>query len=150
MSDDYTVINREIIIDAPIEKVFSAVSDKDQLTHWFPDIAVLEKREGGRVSFTFLRSENNSLDKDHEVNGKIIKFIPNRELSYTWHFRTKLEFSKETMVTWLFESLGNNKTKVILRHSGFTKDDIQQYNEHSQGWTWFVNRLGNYLTKGKP
>jgi uncharacterized protein YndB with AHSA1/START domain len=84
------------------------------------------------------------------VNGKIIKFIPNRELSYTWHFRTKLEFSKETMVTWLFESLGNNKTKVILRNSGFTKDDIQQYNEHSQGWTWFVNRLGNYLTKGKP
>jgi uncharacterized protein YndB with AHSA1/START domain len=33
MSDDYTVINREIIIDAPIAKVFSAVSDKDQLTH---------------------------------------------------------------------------------------------------------------------
>ncbi len=36
MNDDYTVINREIIIDAPIEKVFSAVSDQDQLTHWFP------------------------------------------------------------------------------------------------------------------
>jgi hypothetical protein len=27
MSDDYTVINREIIIDAPIDKVFSAASD---------------------------------------------------------------------------------------------------------------------------
>jgi uncharacterized protein YndB with AHSA1/START domain len=35
MSDDYTVINREIIINAPIEKVFSAVSDQDQLIHWF-------------------------------------------------------------------------------------------------------------------
>jgi len=68
MSDDYTVINREIIIDAPIEKVFSAVSDQDQLTHWFPDIAVLEKREGGRVSFKFLRSEDNNLDKNHEMN----------------------------------------------------------------------------------
>lgn len=83
MSDDYAVINREIIIDAPIEKVFSAVSDQDQLTHWFPDIAVLEKREGGRVSFKFLRSEDNNLDRDHEMNGKIIKFTPNRELSYT-------------------------------------------------------------------
>jgi uncharacterized protein YndB with AHSA1/START domain len=30
MSDDYTVINREIIIDAPIDKVFSAVSDNDK------------------------------------------------------------------------------------------------------------------------
>jgi uncharacterized protein YndB with AHSA1/START domain len=37
MSDDYTVIKREIIIDAPIDKVFSAVFDKDQLTHWFPE-----------------------------------------------------------------------------------------------------------------
>jgi len=35
MNDDYTVIIREIIIHAPIEKVFSAVSDQDQLTHWF-------------------------------------------------------------------------------------------------------------------
>jgi uncharacterized protein YndB with AHSA1/START domain len=34
------------------------------------------------------------MEKDHEMNGKIIKFIPNRELSYTWHFRTKPEFSK--------------------------------------------------------
>jgi hypothetical protein len=32
MSDDYTVINREIIIDAPIDRVFSAVSDQDKLT----------------------------------------------------------------------------------------------------------------------
>jgi len=150
MSDDYTVINREIIIDAPIEKVFSAVSDQDQLTHWFPDIAVLEKREGGRVSFKFLRSEDNNLDRDHEMNGKIIKFIPNRELSYTWHFQTKPEFNKDTIVTWRFESLSKEKTKVILRHSGFTEDDRQQYNEHSEGWTWFVNRLGNYLTKGEP
>ena len=46
MSDEYTVINREIIVNAPIDKVFSAVSDQDQLTNWFPDIAVLEKLEG--------------------------------------------------------------------------------------------------------
>ena len=69
------------------------------LTHWFPDVAVLEKREGGRVSFKFLRSEGNNLDKDHEMNGKIIKFIPNRELSYTWNFQSKTEFNKDTIVT---------------------------------------------------
>jgi len=47
MSDNYSVIHREIIINAPIDKVFLAVSDQEQLTNWFPDIAVLEKREGG-------------------------------------------------------------------------------------------------------
>jgi hypothetical protein len=33
MSDNYSVINREIIIDVPIDKVFLAVSDEDQLTN---------------------------------------------------------------------------------------------------------------------
>ena len=150
MSDEYPVINREIIVNAPIDKVFSAVSDQDQLTNWFPDIAVLEKWEEGRVSFKFLKSDKNNLDKDHEMNGKTIKFIPNKELSYTWQFQNMPDFSTNTIVTWRFESLAKNKTKVILRHSGFTEDDREKYNEHSQGWTWFVNRLGNYLTKGEP
>jgi len=150
MNDGFTTINREIIIDAPIDSVFSAVSDQDQLIHWFPDLAVLEKKEGGQVTFRFLKSEKNNLERDHEMNGKIIKFIPNSEISYTWHFQTKSEFNKETIVTWKFESLGKNKTKVILRHSGFAENDREQYNEHSAGWTWFVNRLGNYVTKGEP
>lgn len=37
MSDNYSVINREIIIDAPIDKVFLAVSDEDQLTNWLTE-----------------------------------------------------------------------------------------------------------------
>ena len=49
---------------------------------------------------------------------------------------------------WRFELLGKNRTKVILRHSGFTEDDIEKFDEFSQGWTWIVNWLGNYLTKG--
>ena len=150
MSDNYSVINREIIIDAPIDKVFLAVSDQDQLTNWFPNIAVLEKREGGRVSFKFLKSKKNNLDKDHEMTGTVIKFIPNKELSYTWNFPTKPEFSKDTIVTWRFESVDKNKTKVILKHSGFTENDKQQYDEHGEGWTWFITRLGNYVTKGEP
>ncbi len=150
MSNDFTVINREIIIDAPIEKVFSAVSNQNELTHWFPDISVLEKKEGGRVSFRFLKSGKNNLDKDHEMNGKIIKFIPNKELSYTWQFENNPEFSSDTIVTWRFESVAKNKTKVPLKHSGFTENNTQQYKEHSQGWTWFINRLGQYLTEGEP
>jgi len=79
---------------------------------------VLEKREGGRVSFKFLRSDENNLDKDHEMNGKIIKFIPNRELSYTWHFRTKPEFSKDTIVTTMMHgvlaSSSNNHLLYVI------------------------------------
>ena len=42
------------------------------------------------------------------------------------------------------------RTKVILRHSSLIEDDRKKYNEHSQGSTWLVKKLGNYLTKGEP
>jgi hypothetical protein len=57
---------------------------------------VLDKRKGGTVSFKFLKSEKNNLDKDHEINGKIVKFIPNKELSDTWQFQDMPEFSIHT------------------------------------------------------
>ena len=75
------------------------------------------------------------------MNGKTMKFIPNNELSYTWRFENRPEFNGNKVVTWRFESVGKNKTKVTLRHSGFTESDRQQSKEHSQGWTWFVNSL---------
>jgi uncharacterized protein YndB with AHSA1/START domain len=81
---------------------------------------------------------------------KIINFIPNKELSYTWQFQNMPEFSNNTVVTWRLKSVGKNKTKATLRHHGFTENKGQSYEEHSQGWTWFVNRLGHYLTKGEP
>jgi hypothetical protein len=69
---------------------------------------VLDKRKGGRVSFKFLKSEKNNLDKDHEMNGKIVKFIPNKELSNTSQFQDMPEFRINTLVTWRFEILGKN------------------------------------------
>jgi uncharacterized protein YndB with AHSA1/START domain len=45
-------IKQEIIIDAPIEKVFRAITDADQLTQWFRDVTILEPKEGGDVQFT--------------------------------------------------------------------------------------------------
>lgn len=48
-------IEREIIIYASIEKVFGAITNADQLTQWFPDVAILEPKEGGDVMFTFLK-----------------------------------------------------------------------------------------------
>jgi hypothetical protein len=57
------------------------------------------------------------------MNGKIMKFIANQELSYTRQFQNMPESSSNTIVTQRFESVGKNKSKVTLRHSGFTEND---------------------------
>jgi uncharacterized protein YndB with AHSA1/START domain len=147
-------IKQEIIIDASIEKVFRAITDADQLTQWFPDVTILEAKEGGDVQFTFLKDKSDKLekhlhklDKDHHVVGKIMKIVPNKELSYTWKHKDIPDFP-ETIVSWQLEQLDENKTKLILTHTGFTDKDKKEYNSHTEGWSWFIRRLQNYVTKG--
>ena len=146
-------IEREIIIDASIEKVFGAITNADQITQWFPDVAILEPKEGGDVMFTFLKEKScisgKNLDKNYRVVEKVIKIIPNKELSYTWQHKDIPDFP-ETIVSWKLERLDEDKTKLILTHTGFTDKDKQEYNSHSEGWSWFITRLQNYVTKEDP
>jgi uncharacterized protein YndB with AHSA1/START domain len=144
VSEESNLIKKEIVINSSVERVFSALINPEQLTQWFPDIVMIEPKLGGKVSFKFLK-ENTKEEKDHEIVGTIVSIIPNKELSYTWNFITKPEYSKCTMVTWKVDKLESNKTKITLIHSGFTKEDALQYKDHIKGWTWHINRLDNLL-----
>ena len=147
-------IRQEIIIDASIQRVFRAITDANQLTQWFPDITILEPKEGGNVKFTFLRNKSDKLekhihklDKDHHVVGKIIKIVPDKELSYTWKHKDIPDFP-ETTVSWQLEQLDENKTRLVLTHTGFTDKDKNEYESHREGWSWYIRRLQNYVTQG--
>ena len=141
---DYDIIKKEIVINASVDKVFSALIDPEQLTQWFPNIATIEPRIGGKIFFRFSK-EVTKEKKDHDVIGVIINIIPNKELSYTWNFTTKPDYSKETIVTWKLDQLDKDKTKLTLVHSGFTNADKLQYDEHNEGWDWYVKRLENFV-----
>jgi len=131
-------IKKEIIIDAPSEIIFTAITNQDKLTQWFPDVAKVELCVGGQISFKFLKDEaDNMIDRDYHVEGKIIELIPNKKLIYTWMHPDMPEFP-ETIVTWMLEEIGN-MTKVTLTHTGFTDENtIKLYND---GWSWFTGRL---------
>ena len=141
---DYDIIKKEIVINAPVDKVFSALIDPEQLTQWFPNIVTIEPWAGGKVFFRFSKQVTKE-KKDHDVIGTIISIIPNKELSYSWNFTTKPEYNKNTIVTWKLVQLDNDKTKITLIHSGFTNIDRIQYDEHNEGWDWYTKRLENFV-----
>ena len=85
---DYDIIKKDIVINASVDKVFSALIDPEQLTQWFPNVATIEPRVGGKIFFRFSK-EVTKEKKDHDVIGIIINIIPNKELSHTWNFTTK-------------------------------------------------------------
>ena len=75
---DYDIIRKEIVINASVDKVYSALIDPEQLTQWFPNIATLEPWTGGKIFFRFSK-EVTKERKDHDVIGTIISIIPNKE-----------------------------------------------------------------------
>ena len=144
--NDYDIIKKEMVINASVDKVYSALTDPDLLTQWFPNIATIEPWVGGKVFFRFSK-EVTKEKRDNDVIGTIISIMPNKELSYTWNFTTKPEYNKNTIVTWKLARLDNDRTKITLIHSGFTNADKIQYDEHNEGWDWYTKRLEKFVSE---
>ena len=139
-------IKKTIEIDASAETIFQALTAEDELTQWFPDVAVLEPKVGGKVRFTFYAKKTENLDKDFYPNGEITEFVPNRKLSYTWIPQGIPDFPK-TIVSWTLYEISKNKTKVELIHSGFTGKPQELFREHHTGWDYFAERLVKHCQK---
>jgi uncharacterized protein YndB with AHSA1/START domain len=144
-------VTKNIVIDAPPEVVFKAITDQNQLTNWFPDQAILETKVGGKMKFSFYKNSKRGnqecgRDGDKSVEGTISEFILNKKISYTWENSYEPDFPK-TVVTWELEKIDNDKTNVKLLHTGFKADEkTKQYNE---GWSHFLNELIKYCEKTK-
>lgn len=144
-----TELRRTIQIDAPIHAVFRALTDSEELTQWWPDIGTFEPRVGGKFHFTFLAERHKEMgEKDHKLDGEILELVPNRKLVYTFipdeEYRPDGMRPKATVVTWTLEEIGDNRTKVTLVHSGFSKDMEKHFKDVTAGWTYFVARLVEY------
>ena len=84
-------IKKSIVIDAIPEVNFKAITDPNELTHWFPDQAVLEPKVGGKMKFSFFKIDSKYRQMDYFPKGTITEFVPIKNL-YTWQNRTYLTF----------------------------------------------------------
>jgi uncharacterized protein YndB with AHSA1/START domain len=142
-------VTKNIVIDAPPEVVFKAITDQNQLTNWFPDQAILETKVGGKIKFSFYKNSkrgHQQLDRDKFTEGTVIEFIPNKKISYTWETSHDPDFPR-TIVTWELEKIDNDKTNLKLLHKGFKADEkVKGYDE---GWSYFLNELIKHCEKTK-
>ena len=141
-------IKKELVVKAPPARVYKAIIDPEQLTQWFPDIASLEPKIGGKVYFRFLQSKaDNLIDKDYTMEGKVIELEENKKLVYTWKHPDIPDFP-QTRVSWVLEETLEGMTKVTITHTGFSDENtMKQYNE---GWSWFSGRLSIFATAKGP
>ena len=139
MHDNVVIKQR---VNAPIDKVWSALTDNAQMKNWYFDIADFNTDLHAEFSFYESGGENK-----YQHHGQILEVIPQEKLKYTWSYP---EFSKDkTIVKWNLQDEGD-KTLVILTHKGlenfehlgeeFSKDSFDK------AWTKIVSiNLKNFI-----
>jgi len=130
--------------NAPIEKVWNAITDSSEMKQWyFEEMEVFKPEVGFETQFNVHANGN-----DYLHIWKVTEVIPFKKIVYNWTYK---DYAGDSYVTWEL-STENNKTKLKLSHTGietFPKDNPDFTREScTGGWTFFLcERLKNYLDK---
>jgi uncharacterized protein YndB with AHSA1/START domain len=139
-----TAIIIEGTLNAPVSKVWKAISNKDEMKQWYFDI----KEFKPEVGFEFMFSAGNE-EKKYTHLCKITEVLREQKLSYTWAYEG---VPVQTLVTFELFKEGPDKTRVRLIHKGVEKfpadnKDLAKEN-FADGWTPIIGTsLKEYVEK---
>lgn len=144
MSTD--TITREISIHAPIDRVWSLVTEAEHLGTWFGESgADIDLRPGGAIE---VRWDGHSLD------GVVQAVEPTSLFAFRWRQLdvpdgTDLVDGNSTLVEFSLESAGDT-TVVRVVESGFDALDLSEddrrglHSGHTEGWEREIAELGDH------
>lgn len=129
--------------NAPVSKVWKALTDLKQIKEWYFNIAEFKAEPG--FEFTF---DGGSEEKTYTHLCKVVDVVPNKKLSYSWRYK---DYPGDSLVTFeLFDE--GEQTLLKLTHTGLETfpQDIADFAKSSftQGWTYIAGTsLKNYVEK---
>ncbi len=129
--------------NAPVTKVWQALTDKEKMKQWYFDVPEFKPQVGTEFSFT----AGKDCDNQFLHLCRVTEAIENKKIAYTWRYDG---YPGDSQVSFeLFDEDG--KTRLVLTHEGlenfgdnpaFAKDNFRQ------GWTYFTETaLENFLAK---
>lgn len=135
-----TSIEQTFYYAAPPEKVFSALTDPEQITGWFAQKAELSPKKGGSFRFTW---------GAYTLRGKVKAIVPQRKLALTWPDRFEGGRIFETEVKFDIRKKGKG-TLLTVKHRGFKdgKKWIALYGAINSGWAYYLTNLRSVLEHG--
>ena len=139
-------IEKEIIIDAPVEAVWKALTDAEEITNWFQPQAEVKPGKGG-----FIRA---IWGEDQDWTSPIDEWKPNEHLRLVYVEATPPEMKDKTpffipfrvAVDYYLKSRGG-QTVLRLVHSGLSPEASwdNQYDGTIRGWNFELGGLQYYL-----
>jgi uncharacterized protein YndB with AHSA1/START domain len=134
------VIDRDILIEAPVDVVWRTITEPDQMTQWFADRVELVIEPGAHGYMEF-----------GDQGGPVVVEVVDRpkRFSFRWnHPRGEEPVPGNSMlVEFTLTQEGDERTRLRVVESGHELCDWpdaekQRYaDEHSDGWVEFLERL---------
>jgi len=134
------VLELQIVVDSPRERIFSALTESAELPRWWgpygytmPEID-LDLRVGGGYRFTMQPPDG---DRFH-LAGEFLEIEPPRRLAYTFRYEEPDPDDRQTVVELLLQEVGH-ATEVSLSQGQFATEGRQDL--HRSGWTDSFEKL---------
>jgi uncharacterized protein YndB with AHSA1/START domain len=143
------IITREIIVKAPKERVYAAITEPDQMITWFPDAILNGTLDVGQRPVFCFDGEN------HKASVYIEAANPFEYFAYRWVpgsagiIGDVLEVPN-TLVEFIIEELETG-TRVTVKESGFASLPAEvaenSLKENTGGWEIMMNLLEKKLNQ---
>ena len=143
-------IEREILIEAPVDVVWAVVTEPQHISSWFSHFAELELRPGGDLLLQW--------DEYGRVHGLVERVEPPHFFSFRWMVEPGHELTEDvsTLVEFSLTAEGAS-TRLRVVESGFADlalpDEERQrhLDSHGRGWTQELGELDEYVrTSARP
>jgi uncharacterized protein YndB with AHSA1/START domain len=130
-------------LNAPVAKVWQALTDVDQMREWYFDLNEFKPEVGFEFEFVVEHEGN----KYHHLC-RITDVVPEKKIAYTWRYNGE---PGDSLVT--FELLGQGeKTRLTVTHTGietFPKIPAYERKNFEAGWTAIIGTELKQFVEGK-
>jgi uncharacterized protein YndB with AHSA1/START domain len=134
----------ERTLNAPIARVWKALTDANQMRQWYFDLKEFKPQVGFEFEFVVEHEGN----RYHHLC-RVTDVVPQKKIAYSWRYKGE---PGDSLVT--FELFGEgNKTRVKVTHTGietFPKTPAYARKNFENGWTAIIGtELKQFVEKSK-
>jgi uncharacterized protein YndB with AHSA1/START domain len=129
----------ERTFNAPVARVWKALTDVDQMREWYFDLKEFKPEVGFEFEFSV---EHQGTNYHHLC--KVTEVIPQKKIAYTWRYKGE---PGNSLVTFELSS-GGNETKLRLTHEGietFPQTPAYARKNFEAGWTAIAGELEKFV-----
>jgi uncharacterized protein YndB with AHSA1/START domain len=134
----------ERTLNAPVTRVWNALTDVDQMRAWYFDLKEFKPEIGFEFEFVV---EHEGTTYHHLC--RVTEVIPQKKIAYTWRYKGE---PGDSLVTFELFAEGDN-TRVKVTHTGietFPKTPAFARKNFEQGWTAIIGtELKQFVEKSK-